>query len=593
MIYIIVGHRGTGKSHWLNVISQIYKEKALCFDLDREIEAVSRLTISSIFQTEGQKGFREWEQKAFSRFLKNIQNSSSDKKNFIAVGAGFVFKKTKNMKVIYLRRITDSDGRIFLNRPRLIEKEKSPFREYLNLYQKREAYYLKQADEIFFRMEYFRKAQLSDRIFLGVKKSPKPFFILRLNPKAMPKNPHLWKHFLTKRLHWGTQFFEIHDETANFDFVKKIQPLVPETKILFSSQKKQSFQKIKNKCNWSWDLSLGEPPEGVSVLSLHYRDQRRLQIVLKNFSTYTNYHFKLAVEIFTLQELWEGLAWQREDPKNRSFLPRSSDGRWRWFRNAFPMPLHFVREGGGDVLDQPFFAEACHYHGKAQALAGVIGNPVHFSATPAEHTPFLHRKRSIPVLSIPLKEKEMTKKNLELFRKMGFVFFAVTSPLKKKAFLCADILDKEAKELKSVNLLIYHRGKWRGYNTDEEGLKFLKKDKNKNVVVWGGGGVRNAVKKHLPKAFFYSARRGTPLSSKPASQVDVLVWAVGRSRMNQGCLWPSEKWRPSVVRDLNYMEDSPGREYAMKVGASYESGWAFFKAQAAKQREIFSKLEKQ
>ena len=159
---------------------------------------------------------------------------------------------------------------------------------------------------------------------------------------------------------------------------------------------------------------------------------------------------------------------------------------------------------------------------------------------------------------------------------MGFVFFAVTSPLKKKAFRCADLLDKEAQELKSVNLLIYYRGNWRGYNTDGEGLKFLKKDNNKNVVVWGGGGVRNAIKKHLPKAFFYSARRGTPLASRPAFQVDVLVWAVGRRRMNQGCLWPPKKWRPLIVRDLNYMEDSPGREYAIKIGASYESGWAFF-----------------
>ena len=174
---------------------------------------------------------------------------------------------------------------------------------------------------------------------------------------------------------------------------------------------------------------------------------------------------------------------------------------------------------------------------------------------------------------------------------MGFVFFAVTSPLKKRAFHCADIVEKKAQELKSVNLLIYHRGKWRGYNTDVEGLKFLKENRGKNVVVWGGGGIRQAIKKQLPGAFFYSARRGVPLSSRTVTQVDVLVWAVGRNRMEQGCLWPPKEWRPSLVRDLNYMENSPGREYALKTGASYESGWTFFKAQAAKQREIFSKLK--
>ena len=114
------------------------------------------------------------------------------------------------------------------------------------------------------------------------------------------------------------------------------------------------------------------------------------------------------------------------------------------------------------------------------------------------------------------------------------------------------------------------------------------------MVVWGGGGIREAIKKQLPQACFYSARRGVLLFPQNLPfGVDVLVWAVGRNRMEQGCLWPPEEWRPSLIRDLNYMENSPGREYALKIGAAYESGWTFFKAQAAKQREIFSKLEKE
>ena len=660
MIHIIIGHRGTGKSHWLNIISQIHKEKALCFDLDKEIEIFSGMTITSIFEKEGEKGFRKWEQKVFLRLLKDahqiLRSHPKDTKIFIAVGAGLVFKKTKNVKVIYLGRETDLNGRVFLDRPRL-NRRSSPFKEYLHFYKKREARYLKQADETFFRMEHFKKVQPFDRIFLGVKKNSKPVFILRLNPQTMPKDSRLWKDFLMKRLNWGIRFFELHDETANFDFVKRIRKFIPEEKILFSSQTGKNFQKIKNKIHWSWDLSLGKPPEGATVLSLHQRGRNSLKKILKKFPTYTNYtppvwifrfsvkgapslgngtsfrdghpwpltrssihgreplkevpfpnegnrnnlnsqtgsiyHLKLAVEIFTIQELWDGLMWQRKDPKHRSFLPRSREGRWRWFRNAFPMPLHFIREGLSGVLDQPLFSEACHYQKKTQALTGVLGDPVCFSATPAEHNTFFYRKRNVPVFFIPLKEEEMIKRNLRLFHKMGFVFFAVTSPLKKRAFRCADVLDREARELKSVNLLIYHKGKWRGYNTDSEGLKFLRKDKTKNVVVWGGGGVRNAVKKQLPKARFYSARRGVPISpSRSVKKVDVLVWAVGRSRMDQGCFWPPKEWSPSLVRDLNYMEDSPGREYAVKTGAAYESGWSFFKAQAAKQQEIFRELEK-
>ena len=46
---------------------------------------------------------------------------------FIAAGAGLVFKKTKDMKVIYLGRPTDPDGRIFLDRPPLLRKEEVSF----------------------------------------------------------------------------------------------------------------------------------------------------------------------------------------------------------------------------------------------------------------------------------------------------------------------------------------------------------------------------------------------------------------------------------------------------------------------------------
>ena len=743
MIHIITGHRGGGKSRWLKTISHIYGKKALCFDLDQEVEKEAGKSIRQIFQEEGEKGFRRREREAFARLLKNAReilvSVSPDRKVFIAVGAGLIFKKEKDMRVIFLRRVTDSAGRVFLNRPRLSKGNTSPFEEYLQLYKKRMSRYKRQADETLFRMEHFKGPQLSDRVFLGEQKIPRPFFILRLNPADLPKHPRRLKDFLEKRREWGARFFELNDETADPGFTKKILSLIPAENILFSSSRKEKsfqndtlackngalahktdgksegdligdrkisrkphkenklsvgnslkltpkniFQNIKNKPHYSWDLKLGAPPKEATVLSLHERGGRPLKKILREFSRYKKHHLKLAVKIVTLRELWEGLQWQRKDPLRRSFLPRSQNGRWRWFRNGFPMPLHFIREGDSEVLDQPFFTSACHYRKKAKALAGVIGDPVDFSATPAQHNSFFYRKRSIPVLPVPLKEEEMIKKNLEIFRKMGFVFFAVTSPLKKKAFHSADIVEKKARELKSVNLLIFHKGKWRGYNTDVEGLNFLQKDRGKNVVVWGGGGVLDAIKKHLPKACFYSARRGVPslparqgapslstrrgvpspsitsrdipyreqksgnrqaLFSSPADKtaslklnlpekgiktrgkkiktdtpgrvtngralrrikthekkiksntpplpVDVLIWAIGRSHIKRGCLWPPEEWRPTVVRDLNYTDDSPGREYALKTGAVYKSGRAFFKAQAKKQQEIFAGLEKQ
>ena len=71
-----------------------------------------------------------------------------------------------------------------------------------------------------------------------------------------------------------------------------------------------------------------------------------------------------------------------------------------------------------------------------------------------------------------------------------------------------------------------------------------------------------------------------------------LIWAVGRKRMQQGCLMPPKNWKPSKIIDANYTEDSPGLEYALQVHAQYISGMEFFKEQAKKQREIFKELYK-
>lgn len=53
---------------------------------------------------------------------------------------------------------------------------------------------------------------------------------------------------------------------------------------------------------------------------------------------------------------------------------------------------------------------------------------------------------------------------------------------------------------------------------------------------------------------------------------------------------PPKHWKPSRIIDINYTEDSPGLEYALKVQAQYTAGMGFFKEQAKKQREIFKQL---
>ena len=606
---IIVGHRGTGKSYWLNLLNSFYKKKelkALFFDLDQEIEKTASKSIKEQFD-QGETSFRHWETKIFQNLIRSIP---PDKTCFISVGAGFIFEKDPAWNVIYLCRYSDEMGRIFLNRPRL-KPFQNPLAEYKSFYKKRSSYYLKQADEVFFRREHFKQLESSDLLFLGFKKFSHPCFTLRLNPQDVPQNKKRLKLFLQKRLNWGLRFFELNDQTADEKFIQSIRDIVPEDKLLFSSQFSKSFSSLRNKKNWSWDLSLGEPPKAVNILALHERNQKDLKTLLKEFSDYKNYHLKLAIEIFNLKELKTAYDWYCEDPKNRSFLPRSQEGAWLWFRQAFgpKMFLHFIKERvthftekadkSFEVLDQPFLSEAVPFLKQQKALAGVLGDPIRFSATPGEQNGFFNEQNSIPVLPIPLKEEEMTKENLKIFNELGFLFFAVTSPLKERAFLSADTCDKSSQEFKTANTLIFHNKVWQVFNTDWDGFQKLKKYSSKETVVWGGGGIKPVLQKCLPKAQFYSAREGKPLMDEGQSAFPIekispktLIWAVGRKRIQQGCLMPPKNWKPSKVIDINYTENSPGLEYALEVQAQYISGMKFFKEQAKKQREIFKKLKK-
>ena len=602
MLNILIGHRGTGKSHFLNLLKPVYKSKALFFDLDEEIEKLEKKIVFDLFQ-QNPLAFRQKERQVFKKILRSLPKN---KICFVAVGAGFVFKKNPSWNVIYLGRRSDKAGRIFLNRPRL-NLSQNPFEEYKKIYQKRNPLYFKQADECLFRREHFKPLEFSDWLFLGLKKISKPCFSLCLNPKETPKQKGPLKLFLQKRLNWGLRFFELNDQTADEDFIQSLQALVPKDKILFSSQCSKKFSLIKNKKNWSWDLSLGLPPKGVNILSWHKRGKKELKSILEEFSGYKNYHLKLAIEIFSLRELKTAYDWWREEPKKRSFLPRSKEGRWLWFRQAFgpQMLLHFIKERETKIPDQPFLSEAIPFTKRRKALAGILGDPVELSATPAEQNKFFYEQRSIPVLALPLKEAEMTKKNLQILNELGFVFFAVTSPLKRKAFLSAGTRDKASQKFEASNTLIFHQSVWRAFNTDNAGR--LKKYSSQKTAVWGGGGIRPVLKKSLPLALFYSARTGQlkegsgaekkplkyPLKKdkigKPGPKT--VIWAVGRKRMRQGCLMPPKHWRPAQVIDINYTEDSPGLEYALQTGANYKSGFKFFKEQAKKQREIFKKLK--
>ena len=622
MIYFIIGHRGVGKTHWLIKLKKLFtaqKIKAAFLDLDKEIEKHTKKNIKDLWNPHfinPDKNFRKIELKVLNTLIKKHKDQV-----FIALGAGFDLKKLKKPKtsrIIYLQRETDSNGRIFLNRPRL-KPHLSPYQEYLRLYKTREKIYQKYADEHFVLPEGDFNFNALEKLFFNINLDVKNTFIqqkklapevLTLNKNILPKDSARWPSFINRRIKWGLKYFEVRDADWTDKKLEKLLPLIPLKKLLLSFRRKTASQVFLrqnvSKILFDWPLEKNHSfKPGRQILSLHKRKGKTVKDfkkILKTFNIKPPNLLKLAVEVYSLEELLLGHKWFLKDPKHRIFLPTSPKknnlpGNWRWYRKIFGpnMPFYFIRESKTGLKDQPYLYENVKQlksmKTEQKLFFAVLGFPIKHSASPSYYRKWAD-KNNLDFVKINIPLESFTKKNLNILKSLGLRGLAVTSPLKKKAFnLC---LKKYpcALKAKAVNTMVFQNNMWAGFNTDIYALTILLKKLNKeSTAVWGGGGLLAVLKQILPKAQFYSARTGRLRTKTPNLEtIKIVVWAVGRNKMSF-CKFPDLRPVPKKVLDLNYTEDSPGKEYALMMKAKYESGWDFFKIQADKQKIIFNQYK--
>lgn len=568
MLFALIGHRGVGKSKLLKRISSYYstiERKCICVDLDERIERNE--SISEIFKTKGEDHFRRKEWENFEKIVS--EHSPTDCPIYISLGAGFPVEKLKeDIFKIWICRSTDSLGRVFFDRP-LVRKE-DPREDYFLLFQEREKKFEKHCDEILFLKEGIFESSPSEEVFLSLKER-KVGGIRTLYPFDF-KN---LKQFYEKRKSWNT-LFEIRDDILSGSLIAEAFQVIPKEKILYSlrSSKKNYESQLVD-----WALENGPPSSfdgKVDIISSHTGS-------ISDFNKYEKkFHIKFSPEINSYKELLSGFYWWQEDKENRSFLPRSKTGKWSWFRLFMKdkMLVNFFKEFPSQN-DQPFLKDWLEVN-KCDRFGAVLGNPIEHSWSPEYHRSFF-KKRDMSFYSINLEEEEW-EEALEVLKKIGLCFSAVTSPLKKSAFSSA----KNRKEIpyNSVNTLALQGNDFLGFNTDIEGFKKIKEDfGGKKISVWGGGGTRVVLEDFLGESDFYSGRTGKLIRGNDISP-EVVIWGIGSSRM-KNCQFPPDSWHPEYVVDLNYTQDSPGRDYALRCGGKYISGEEFFFLQAEAQRKLW------
>lgn len=567
LIFVLTGHRGSGKTSVLDSLKEIFatvEGRASFFDLDREIE--SRFgKISDIFENHGEDHFRDLEKKCFAELLEK----GGAKNIFISVGAGFSGEFPKEAQVIWIRRESDQAGRIFLDRPRLNPKM-SPLAEWNIRFQEREKKYFESHHQVLTLPEGKWLLEKTVRFFFSYWFSPlsqndlSPSYDTTLIPEDV-----FTKRFEKKIFYQNSCKLEVRQ-----DLIKSFGP--NPSKVYFSHRLLKNAP-TEGPFKWEdWDLSLGLPKKKFWSLSSHSNQPPT--------SDSNGQVLKWAPEVESFKSLLLGHQWYLQDRKHRAFLPRSANGRWRWYRRLFGplMPIHFLKDYKGSSEDQPFWPELSVPCRSDVGFAAVLGGKVDLSWTPSVHYEFF-KSRQMPAVSINVGESEFDEA-IEVLKELGLKACAVTSPLKKLAFdKCTQFGSERDRAFGSINTLFIDGSKVVGTNTDVLGLEELNKNlklSNEELVIWGGGGLLPALKEVFPHAAHIPARQGEILKRE-----SVILWS---SLRGEEVKWPEPLRLVKKVIDMNYSENSMGRELALMAGSDYLSGEEFFYNQAMGQQAFWS-----
>lgn len=602
---LLIGHRGTGKSELILRMSFYFRQdQAEFIDLDLEIEKKIGKSIRQLFLEHGEAYFREMERQVFLETLQRAPVHS-----YMVAGAGFDLSIVPDeVRVLWVRRRTDNDGRIFLDRPRL-DPELPPLEEFKKRAMARTQIYSENADEIYLmpegRLENHHRAMAAEKAVLSHSNTSLGG-VLTLTPDLF-RGKSRWDLFKQRFEHHGVAYFELRDDLLTLDQIQQVMSEMSQEKFILSFRKEAGLAQLLELKEGrhiliqaqliDWALELGSPDilwtevaKEKTIISSHEGRRADLEIY-KDQAAY----LKWAPLVSDFQELEEHHIWQQEDPLKRSFLPRSFNGRWQWYRLYMKdrQVLNFWKEGEGSALDQPSIFDWVMTFSKAKHFAAVLGDPIFHSYTPIEHSDYFAKKES-PVYAITVGRVEWAEAMLFL-QKLGLRWAAVTSPHKENAaLLCGS-------NLKALNTLFWNsdQNQWQGTSTDEAGFLELIEGVGmvaplqSEIFVWGGGGTLGMLQAALPHALYFSSR--TSLSRDPKNETQdfkpkVLIWAAPRTEETQ---FPPETWRPTLILDLNYKEDSMGKEYAQRLGANYSSGLEMFIAQAREQRVFWNKCEEE
>lgn len=231
-----------------------------------------------------------------------------------------------------------------------------------------------------------------------------------------------------------------------------------------------------------------------------------------------------------------------------------------------------------------------------KSFFALLGDPVSQSISHQTHNRFLRKLKSPALyLKILVKEEELAS-FLCLAKKIDFLGFSVTMPLKEKILPLLDFVDETAQKIGSVNTVCRKDSLFKGYNTDgvaaldaiEEHLKVA----GKTLLLIGAGGAARAIayeaklrgalvfvqNRDVQRAKLLSEEFG--LQNKPQKNYSIVVNATPNHMPYKLPL------KPELVMDIN-IQKTEFLEQAERLGCICLDGKEMFFRQAALQFALF------
>ena len=608
---VLIGHRGVGKSELLQRLKSYFPQFQY-FDLDSVISEKLANPVYKIFETFGEDYFRGKEVET-ARLILNKKDV------IVSLGAGYNLENLpEDVICIWVRRTTDADGRIFLNRPSL-DPNLKPLDDYLARFEKRNKKYFEKADFIYDMpegMSVLESKTLSKKSILVQEKNLFKEFLFRTTKKRKGVLT-LNSYNVNSRVAYDTVEFRTDLFSAK-DINRLVEIYSKKSKMILSFRKDNihdlnelsdllsSFYAIDVDAELTeiLDFISTKAPVAIKkklIISCHRPELKENIKTLDGLvKTKSKAIVKCSPVIQSFVELKQLYDWYSKNPSGRLIFPRSDEASknsdWRWFRQFMlsKQVLNFVSDGFSTVPDQPTLLDTFLFSEPVSHFSAVIGNPIHHSFSPVLHYEFM-KKRNMPYYRIKIEEKEFDEA-MDFLEEIGLRAASITSPFKEATYRRYYPRSKNEIKIKSVNtLFLDSHGAAHIANTDTMGLvktlnqisaEVFQNDLQKlTIVVWGGGGVVPAIKSEVPNVHLVASREGK--LPKGIKEIDILIWAAPRSLLTQ---MPKNCTIKSVF-DLSYGGNSMGLELAKENSIPYFSGLDMFKEQGRGQQIFWSQFD--